>query len=203
MMSSGQLNVADLVTHEFDFEKAVDAYDLLTNDRSALGILLKYNEADGERYKRTLKIKTVSQLTTPLACKVSLGVIGAGNYASRILIPAFKKAGCHMHSVSTSGGINSVIHGEKNNFDYATTETKNLIENKEINTVAIVTQHKSHARFAVDAINAGKHVFVEKPLAINHEELKQLEDALAANSSEKPVILMVNFNRRFSPLIQK
>lgn len=203
MMSSGQLNVSDLITHKFDFEKAVDAYDLLTNDRSALGILLKYNEAEAERYKRTVKIKSVSKDAKPIASEVSLGVVGAGNYASRILIPAFKEAGCKMHSISTSGGVNSVIHGEKNNFANATTETQALIENNEINTVAIVTQHNSHAKFTVDAINAGKHVFVEKPLAINHEELQLVEGALAAQSSEKPVNLMVGFNRRFSPQIQK
>lgn len=202
MMSSGQLNVNELITHKFDFEKAVDAYDLLTNDRSALGILLDYNAEEAGRYKRNVQLEKKGQ-SNFTSSKVSLGVVGAGNYASRILIPAFKNAGCLMHSISTSGGVNSVIHGEKNNFVNATTETESLIENVDINTVAIVTQHNTHAKFTVDAIKAGKHVFVEKPLAINYEELQLVEDTIKLDGTDEKVKLMVGFNRRFSPQIQK
>lgn len=90
-----------------------------------------------------------------------MGFIGAGNYASRMLIPAFKAAGAQFHTIATAGGINGVIHGQKAGFAEATTDTGAMLANPAINTVAIVTRHDSHARFVVQALQAGKNVFVE------------------------------------------
>lgn len=201
MMSGGQLNVKPLVTHRFKFENASDAYELLTADKSALGILLQFDSPSQERHQKTIKLSPVLEYQ---AHEPVIGFIGAGNYASRMLIPAFKKAGAKLHSIATSGGINGVIHGEKAGFSEATTDTQALIENSSINTIAIVTRHNSHAYFVKEALKAGKNVFVEKPLAITHEELAEVEaaynEALKADKSPK---LMVGFNRRFSPQIQK
>jgi predicted dehydrogenase len=133
-----------------------------------------------------------------------IGFVGAGNYASRVLIPAFKNAGAQLHSISTSGGINGVIHGNQAGFKEATTDTDALIESDEINTVAIVTRHNSHAHFVKQSLLAGKNVFVEKPLAITYEELNSVEAAYEeASQSSNPPKLMVGFNRRFAPQIQK
>lgn len=201
MMASGQLDVKPLITHRFDFEKANDAYDALTEDLSALGILLEYRSARGKRQSKSVLLKEDARFDPQ---KPVVGFVGAGNYASRILIPAFKAAGAQLHSIATSGGISGVIHGEKAGFAEATTDTQAMIDNPEINTVAIVTRHNSHAAFVAAALKAGKHVFVEKPLAVTKEDLALVEDQFKANqAAEVPGHLMVGFNRRFSPQVRK
>lgn len=201
MMSGGQIDVKPLITHRFKFENSSDAYDLLTTDKSALGILLQFESDVTSRHEKIIKLKAAPKYE---ADEPVVGFIGAGNYASRMLIPAFKEAGAQFHSISTSGGINGVIHGEKAGFSEATTDTQNMIENPSINTIAIVTQHNSHAYFVQQALKAGKNVFVEKPLAITHDELAEVKAVYdEAIKTEKAPKLMVGFNRRFSPQIQK
>ncbi|BAC93121.1 putatve zinc-binding dehydrogenase [Vibrio vulnificus YJ016] len=201
MMSSGQVDVKPLITHRFKFEDAAQAYDLLTSDKSALGILLQYQSEPSTRHQKsvTLNSKATFEVSKPV-----VGFVGAGNYASRMLIPAFKAGGAQLHTIATSGGINGVTHGEKAGFAKTTTDTSAMISDPEINTVAIVTRHNSHARFVCEALNAGKNVFVEKPLAVTLEELAEVEATYyskASNASEPK--LMVGFNRRFSPQVQK
>lgn len=184
MMSGGLLDVKSLITHRFKFEDASDAYELLTNDKSALGILLQFESEPSTRHKKTVQLSAVKNC---LANEPVVGFVGAGNYASRMLIPAFKKAGAQFHSIATSGGINGVIHGEKAGFAEATTDTDALIESEKVNTIAIVTRHNSHAYFVKQALNAGKNVFVEKPLAITHDELEVVKSAYEeASKSETP-----------------
>ena len=197
MMSGGQLNIKSLISHRFKFEEARDAYDLLTTDKSALGILLHYDSAPNSRHDKSVQLRPKKEY---IASDPVLGFIGAGNYASRMLIPAFKDAGAQFHSIATSGGINGVIHGEKSGFEQATTDAQALIKNDDINTVAIVTRHNSHAYFVEEALKAGKNVFVEKPLAITLEELDSVKAAYYKAKNSK---LMVGFNRRFSPQVQK
>ncbi|OVZ59505.1 dehydrogenase [Pigmentiphaga sp. NML080357] len=201
MLASGQLNVKPLISHRFSFDDAPRAYETLTEDKSGLGILLKYTSEDSSRL-----IKQV-QLTPNLTFNTSepvLGCIGAGNYASRMLIPAFKAAGAQFHTIVTSGGVNGVIHGQKAGFAEASTDIDQMLRSATINTIAIVTRHDTHASFVKLALEAGKHVFVEKPLAINHDELQEVEDAYRlAHASRQSPQLMVGFNRRFSPHVQK
>lgn len=199
MMASGQLDVAPLITHRIDFEQAEKAYDLLTTDKSALGIILAYSSEPEARHIRSVA------LSAPVSAdpaKPVVGFVGAGNYASRMLIPAFKEAGAQLHTIATSGGINGVVHGDKAGFAEATTDTQAMIENPAINTVAIVTRHNSHARFVASALSAGKHVFVEKPLAVTREDLADVKAAYQEKGAHAP-LLMVGFNRRFSPQVQK
>ncbi|WP_408003652.1 bi-domain-containing oxidoreductase [Pseudomonas saliphila] len=200
MMASGQVDVKPLITHRFEFEDASDAYELLTTDKSALGILLKYSSEPSSRHVKTVKLAGYQPIN---AQKPAVGFVGAGNYASRVLIPAFKAAGAQLHSIATSGGINGVVHGEKTGFAEATTDTQGMIDNPAINTIAIVTRHNSHARFVSAALNAGKNVFVEKPLAITLEELAEVEQAYQQAQESACTRLMVGFNRRFSPQVQK
>jgi len=200
MLASGRLNVKPLISHRFAFEEAPQAYQVLSEDKSALGILLRYTSADETRAVRKVKLNTVSfNQTQPV-----MGFIGAGNYASRMLIPAFKAAGAQFHTLATAGGINSVVHGEKAGFAEASTDTSDMLANPDINTVAIVTRHDTHAGFVAQALEAGKHVFVEKPLAIDFSGLEQVEAAYQnAHATGKGPQLMVGFNRRFSPQVQK
>lgn len=201
MLASGQLDVKPLITHRFAFEDAEQAYQTLTDDSSGLGILLQYESSYESRTVRIIKLNNEVSFNTS---KPVMGFIGAGNYASRMLIPAFKAAGAQLHTLSTAGGINSVIHGEKAGFAEASTDTEAMLDNTEINTVAIVTRHDSHARFVSQALTAGKHVFVEKPLSIDFEGLAQVEGAYnESHESANGPQLMVGFNRRFSPQVQK
>lgn len=201
MMASGQLNVAPLISKRFPFDQATSAYGLLTTDKSAIGIMLDY---DAE--KTNPGIKTVA-LRTATAFKSSqpvVGFIGAGNYASRVLIPAFKAAGAQLKSVVTSAGVSGVVHGRSAGFAEATTDVDALLNDAEINTIAIVTRHNSHARFTAQALNADKNVFVEKPLALETDELDAIAAAWRAkNETGRGPQLMVGFNRRFAPHVEK
>ncbi|MFZ7241035.1 bi-domain-containing oxidoreductase [Avibacterium avium] len=200
MMSLGILNVDSLITHRFEFENAPKAYDILTKDRAALGILLKYTSDIENRIEKKIILNPI-QIEPQNAI---VGFIGAGNYASRILIPAFKKADSKLHTIVTSGGINSVIHGERSGFAEASTDVKHLFDNKDINTVAIATRHNSHAYFVEKALESGKNVFVEKPLALTIDEITKIEQTYSNNVEKNEYTrIMVGFNRRFAPQIQK
>ena len=201
MLASGQLDVKPLITHRFAFEDASQAYEALTQDKSGLGILLQYTSPVAERAIRSVKLLPAARFD---AQRPVLGFIGAGNYAARMLIPAFKAAGAQFHTIVTAGGINGVIHGEKAGFAEASTDMAAMLGNPAINSVAIVTRHDTHARFVAQALQAGKHVFVEKPLAIHLAELAEVQAAFdAAHQSGNGPQLMVGFNRRFSPQVQK
>ncbi len=198
LMSSGQLDVKPLITHRFAFEQAQDAYQVLSNERAALGILLQYGSSSVSRHVKTIRFDNPAVAT---AAKAVVGFVGAGNYASRMLIPAFKAAGAQLHTIATSGGVNGVVHGKKAGFSQTTTDTEALLKDTSVNTIAIVTRHNSHAGFVSKALEHGKHVFVEKPLATTYHELEQVERLYSANTGKTH--LMVGFNRRFAPHVQK
>jgi predicted dehydrogenase/threonine dehydrogenase-like Zn-dependent dehydrogenase len=203
MLASGQLDVKPLITHRFAFEDAPTAYEVLTSDSAGLGMLLQYTSPVVQRMVRSVTLKPGA---TFVAQRPVMGFIGAGNYASRMLIPAFKAAGAQFHSIVTAGGINGVIHGEKAGFAAASTDIAQLLESKEINTVAIVTRHDTHANFVSQALMARKHVFVEKPLTIDQEGLaivRAAYDAAQISGAKGGPQVMVGFNRRFSPQMQK
>jgi predicted dehydrogenase/threonine dehydrogenase-like Zn-dependent dehydrogenase len=197
MLASGRLDVTPLISHRFPFEDAPEAYEAVTGDKSALGILLTYRHDIEARHVKTVPI-SAGALSTPTGRAV-VGFIGAGNYASRMLIPAFRTGGAVMHSIASSGGVNGVVHGRRGGFTAAFADASDIISDPTVNTVAIVTRHNSHAHFAVEALKAGKHVFVEKPLALSQTELAAVEGAYAEANS----LLMVGYNRRFAPQIRK
>jgi predicted dehydrogenase/threonine dehydrogenase-like Zn-dependent dehydrogenase len=203
MLASGQLDVKPLITHRFAFEDATKAYEALTADKTGLGMLLQYTSPAEQRMVRSVALKPAAAFAPQ---RPVMGFIGAGNYASRMLIPAFKAAGAQFHTIVTAGGISGVIHGEKAGFVEASTDMAALLANPSINTVAIVTRHDTHARFVAQALQAGKHVFVEKPLAIESEGLAEVRaayDAAQASGVQGGPQVMVGFNRRFSPQVQK
>jgi predicted dehydrogenase/threonine dehydrogenase-like Zn-dependent dehydrogenase len=201
LLASGQLDVKPLITHRFAFEDAPKAYEALTADKAGLGMLLHYTSPVKQRMARSVTLKPGLAFVQQ---RPVIGFIGAGNYASRMLIPAFKAAGAQFHTIVTSGGINGVIHGEKAGFAEASTDVAAMLANTSINTVAIVTRHDTHARFVVQALRAGKNVFVEKPLAIQHDELLDVKAAyIEAHHAGQGPQLMVGFNRRFAPQVQK
>lgn len=204
LMATGQIDTSPLIAHRFAFEDAPDAYRRLTDDKGSLGILLEYTTAVSSRTARQVPLSSPSKLDPDRAV---LAFVGAGNYSSRVLIPAFKKARAQLHTVVTTGGINGVMHGEKAGFAEASTDFNAVLSSPLINTVVVATRHDSHAHLVAMALAAGKHVFVEKPLAIHRDGLAQVQAAYTlshacATDAGGPQ-LMVGFNRRFAPQVQK
>ena len=204
MLSMNNIAIDTLISHRFDINNYKPAYELVSGNEPSLGVVLKY-PSDEQKPESELRNKSVAYANESSGeGKAVIGVIGAGNYATSVLIPAFKETGAILKSVSSSGGISGTHAAKKFGFQESTTDTPALLSNPEINAVIITTQHDTHARFVCDALNAGKHVFVEKPVCLTRDELKQIEAAYD-ESCEKfgPRILMVGFNRRFSPFVQK
>ncbi|MDA9014266.1 bi-domain-containing oxidoreductase, partial [Porticoccaceae bacterium] len=195
LMASGSIDVKPLISHRFKIDDAVAAYEKL-DDRSSLGILLDYQGPTEESIsKNTVEL---SENNINKAQKGNVAFIGGGNYASRVLIPAFKRAGANLTALVTSGGMSAVHHGKKNGFLKASTDIEQALDYT-VDSVVIATQHNLHASQTVKALEAGKHVFVEKPLALTHEEI----DKIQASQKEFKSMVMVGYNRRFSPHIQK
>ena len=208
LMSAGKLDVKPLITHRFPIEQATKAYDVITGKTKEkfLGVVLNYPESVEKLSGATLSTSKGSQVVKfnvptfkPATCK--LGVLGAGLFANAMLLPAIKKAGdIELVGVASSGGLHAQHSGKKFGFQYATSSDDEIINDPNINTVAILTRHDSHADLVVKALKAGKHVFVEKPLAINSTQLSAISKQLKANSQS---LLTVGFNRRFAPLAQQ
>ncbi len=201
LMASKALNVTPLITHRFPIERADEAYSVLTSGEPSLGIVLEYPDAAAtqETDSRTVVLDGTRSFGK---AKPVVGFIGAGNYGGRILIPALAKAGPQLHTLVSTNGLNAVHYGKKFGFGKASTSTDELFAQKEVNTVFIATRHDSHARLASEALRSGRHVFVEKPLALNREQLVEIESAYAESATQGAPILLVGFNRRFSPHVQ-
>lgn len=198
LMASGALDVKPLITHRFPIEQAIEAYKLL-DDPTALGLVLEYSPDPEEAPIRRVSLSE----STPAyqASDVVCAFAGAGNYASRVLIPAFSKAGARLHTLVSSGGVSGLHHGRKQGFVETATDLEAVLKDEQINTVVIATQHNMHAQQVVQALEAGKHVFVEKPLALKAEELELIDAAWRAQQCR--LHLMLGYNRRFSPFIKR
>jgi len=198
LMASGKLEVEPLISHRFPLARAVEAYDLLASDAPSLGILLQYPGVAAQA-PDALARRTVALSPAPVkAGKASVAFLGAGNYAGRVLIPAFKAAGATLHTVVSAGGISAVHHGRKHGFAQASTDAAVALADPAVDTVVIATRHDAHAQQLLAALQAGKHVFCEKPLCLTLEELAQIEAEIALHPQLR---LMVGFNRRFAPQV--
>jgi predicted dehydrogenase/threonine dehydrogenase-like Zn-dependent dehydrogenase len=198
LMGNGKLKVQPLISHRFPIEDAASAYEVITGKTKQpfLGVLLKYSEE-----KKQEETKIVFSSAAKSSGTVRLGVLGAGNYANAMLLPAAKSVkDIEFIGIASSGGLHAQHSGKKFGFKYATSSEDEIINDPNINTVAILTRHDSHADLIVKALKAGKHVFVEKPLAIDRKQLAAVTKALSTVNSQ---LLTVGFNRRFSPLGQK
>ena len=196
LLENRSVDVQPLVTHIFEIEQAERAYDIVTGKvpEPHLGLLLKYGETQEMHPEEAARETTLGSRATP-----SIGFIGAGSFAQKFLIP-FAGQGGDLISVVTSHGMTAKSVGEKFDFRSHSTDPQNLLADSIINTVFIATRHDTHAGFAAAALEAGKNVFVEKPLALREDELVHvLEVARRRNDC----LLMVGYNRRFSPLALK
>jgi predicted dehydrogenase/threonine dehydrogenase-like Zn-dependent dehydrogenase len=200
MLADHRVDAAPLITHRFKVEDAEAAYALVTSDAPSLGILLTYAHAqDGSAAAVRWRTVELAPAATPEG-RTSLAFIGAGSYATAVLIPAFKAAGARLRSVASKGGVSGMHAGRKFGFEAATTDTDGVLADPQVDAVVITTRHDSHAELVQAALRAGKHVFVEKPLGLTAEEL----DAITLAHQARPDrMVMVGFNRRFAPQVQR
>ncbi len=205
LMAARAIDCAPLVSHRFELEQAPDAYELLAGGEASLGILLRYgSELDTRLARESVLASSEARLESTAVVRgvPRLAVIGAGNYASRVLIPAFKAAGAELRVLVSEAGVTATHYGQKFGFARASTSAEEAIASDDCDTVVIATRHDSHARYVCAALRAGKHVFVEKPLCLTLQELTEIETALAdARVEGHAPLLMVGFNRRFAPQV--
>lgn len=196
MMADGRIDMKPLISHRFALSSAKGAYDVISNG-NPLGVVLEYSPSDYANIERIIELAPAIHSQPS---KAVLGFIGAGNYASAVLVPAFKQAGARLKSIASATGVSSVHVGKKNGVEQASTDSDALLADEAINALVITTRHSSHANWVLRAITAGKHVFVEKPLALTKDELNEIRTTYES-LAEKPLI-MVGFNRRYSPLVE-
>lgn len=197
LMAAGKVDVHPLITHRIPIEAAPRAYDLISGDLNEpfLGVLLTYPD----------KVETGSVrkvLVTPAATNkspdVRLGVLGAGNFAQAVFLPVIRKVGgVQLSGIATASGMSAQQAAKKYGFGFATTVEEEILENKDINTVVLLTRHQHHARQVLKALRHQKAVYCEKPLALNPAELAEIEEELTRENSP---LLTVGFNRRFAPM---
>lgn len=204
LMASKALDVAPLITHRFSIERAEAAYSVLSSGEPSLGIVLQYPVAASKNETDSRTVVLDGSRSNGAAAKPVVGCIGAGNYGGRVLIPALAKAGAELHTLVTTNGMNAIHYGKKFGFAKASTSTEELFAEKDVNTLVIATRHDSHARLAAEALRRGRNVYVEKPLALNRQQLSDVETAYIGSATQAaPPILFVGFNRRFSPHVQR
>ena len=197
LLKEKKVKIKPLITHRFSIENAVTAYDLLLGKikEPYRGILISYPEIqDLKKTIYVLKEPTKQRVSTTTA---NVGLIGAGSFAQKYILPSLsKRKEVRLVGVATASGNNARKVADKFGFEFCTTEAEEILNNPGINLVIIATRHNLHGTLVAEALRKGKAVYVEKPLAINEEELKDIIEAFKA--SGKPY-LMVGFNRRFSP----
>ena len=196
MMADGRIDVKPMISHRFSIAEAEKAYEVLGGVEPTLGILLEYPRVEITPESHTLVLNMPS---VKAEGQTAVSFIGAGNYATQMLIPAFKESGSRLRTVASSGGVSGAHAGRKFGFEQTTTDADSVFVDEDTNAVVIATRHDSHARMVIAALKAGKHVFVEKPLCITLDELTEIEKAIHGSDQ----CLMVGFNRRFAPQVRK
>ncbi|MEO9512904.1 MAG: bi-domain-containing oxidoreductase [Flavobacteriaceae bacterium] len=194
LLAKKAINLEPLITHVFDIGEAEKAYDIVLGKTKEphIGILLHYKQ-DEKTFASKIALKEFKE------GKLSIGFIGAGSFAQSYLIPNINTEQAHLNTVVTTKGITSKNVADKFKFSQTSTNPKDVFSDEKINTVFIATPHNSHAQLTIDALKSKKDVFVEKPLAMNLEELNTVREEYMKSNNR----IMVGFNRRFSPLTQQ
>lgn len=208
MLADCHLDVQPLVSHRYKLDQTEAAYAVVGGSEPSLGILLEYptreEKSDAEMRATTVCVGTHKPVAVGTGQAPAVAFVGSGNYATGVLIPAFKEAGAHLQSVASSTGVSGVHAGTKYGFVETTTDTDKLFSDPTVDALVISTRHNSHAAFVLQALQAGKHVFVEKPICLTLRELDEIEVAYSRlHELGTAPLLMVGFNRRFSPQVAK
>src|SRR6266498_2037084 len=199
LVAEGRIDVRPLISHRFDIHHAEGAYELIAGHKGEqyLGVLLRYDPETP--IKRSIQLSPVIRSAVKSQKRVRVGLIGAGNYVRATLLPQFKAAGVDFCAIATAAGVSALDVGKKFEFARAVSGASEVIDDEEVNLVVITTRNDSHAELTRQALERNKHVFVEKPLALNDQQLDEVLRAAADSRGQ----LMVGFNRRFSPLARK
>lgn len=195
LMASGRLDVSPLISHRFPISRAPEAYEKIRTDPEALGVVLTYDQKPA----RESIARVAAPPTPPGNGKVTVGVIGAGSFTRAVLMRSLIHASAHVAYVA-SRGASSASLAKRFRVANAVSDHKRLLEDPSVAAVVITTRHSTHARLVREALAAGKHVFVEKPLALSSDEVAELAEAAKKAPSLQ---LMVGFNRRFSKHTEK
>lgn len=200
LVSSGRLDLSNLITHVFPFNQAEKAYELITsnpNHERYIGILLEYPNRV-EKWNDTIEHEERTRKSTE--GMITVGLIGAGNFAKNTLLPIIQSTKLYrLKSLATTGGPSAAQASSVFPFEFVTSDYKNILNDPEIDLVAISTNHNSHAKFVIEALKAGKNVYCEKPLCLTIEELDQIIVAYRESGKQ----LFCGMNRRYAPLIQQ
>lgn len=187
------INVEKLITERIPLRDYQDIYGDMSGSKSIASILV-YDEHEGEP-ERNIQINSNSFR----GGRGALGIIGAGNFTSAMILPSLQKTTANVKYIASSGGLSGTTLAKKYNITNSTTDYKLILEDPEVDLVLITTRHNSHAAMTREILKAGKHAFVEKPLALTKEELNLIIETY--NNQDKTI--NVGFNRRFAPLAQK
>ena len=188
-ISSGKLEVKSLITERVKLEDYQQIYDF--SNKGSIASILEYSEETTDDRRRTTVILRECDFS---GVKGGIGIIGAGNFTKMTMLPALKEAKASIVSIASKGGVSGTALAKKYGITKSTTDSASILKDEAVDLVIVTTRHDQHARMVAEALQAGKHVFVEKPLAITTE---QLEQVLVAYDGTKTVT--VGFNRRFSP----
>ncbi len=191
-ISKKKLDVNSLITERLPLDEYQKIYRDMSNSKS-IATILEYNSF--AKQENTLKLINKSFQGK----KGVLGIIGSGNFTSSTILPNLKKCKSDIKYIASSGGLTSTILAKKYGIVNSTSEYLEILKDEEVDLVLVTTQHHMHAKMTIEAINSGKNVFVEKPLALNKNELNEIIKAYNANN----VNITVGFNRRFAPLAKK
>jgi predicted dehydrogenase/threonine dehydrogenase-like Zn-dependent dehydrogenase len=191
-ISKGQLKVQPLITEVIDFQDYKQVYENIGKSNSIASILKYQDNIDITQTKITLK-KPIPHNTNAV-----LGIIGSGNFTKATVLPVLSKLKANIKYLSSSSGLSGTLLAKKFNIQYSTTNNDDILNDSEVDAVIITTRHNTHARMCIAALEAGKHVFVEKPLAISLEEINEIIEVYEQSNKT----ITVGFNRRFSPFVQ-
>lgn len=194
LLSDGKLDLQKLISHNFLLEDAPEAYDIiLGKSEPVIGVLIEY---DQKKELNSIVILNPNKVSGEKSLNISF--IGAGNFAQNVILPKIKGK-CILQGIVTNEGNASRYVADKNGFAYCADSSRKILDDANTGTIFVVTRHNTHASFCTEALNAGKNVYVEKPLALNYSELEMVKNAYEKSGKG----LMLGFNRRFSPLTER
>jgi predicted dehydrogenase len=202
LLASKQLNLAPLITHRFPIEQAEKAYEMISSRTGEpfLGVVITY--ANEPSFAQRVDLPTAPRNTARESKGVCIGVLGAGNFVTATLLPAIKAVdGIEFGGICTAGGTSARSVGSRWGFRFCASDESELLKDYSLNAIAICTRHSLHARQVVAALEAGKHVFCEKPLAMNEAELGSILESYDRQNPKR--LLLVGYNRRFAPLARR
>ena len=205
LMTEHKLDVRPLITHEFPLEQALDAYNMiLAGQERYLGVLLTY-EASSSAEARVIELTgrrdAGASTDKSIGNEVGVGLIGCGSFSNGVILPALSaQRDIVLRGVCSQGGLSARSVGDRWKFGYCASDPDAILKDETVDCVVISTRPDSHAQLVCAAMEAGKHVFVEKPLAVNLEQLQEIRRVLSAHPGQ---ILVVGFNRRFSPYVRE